>query len=292
MSAPFGQKTHVSADDGKGPDVTGRSYSVRVVRANAGATIAFNDPDNKLAILAAGNYPFPKGGWEKIYLTGNVSIEYALDPGLHLETVAPPQDANGNQAIIGAAADGAAAVGPAVLVAGKDQNTAFVRTIEVVPETQPIANVGLANVLIVGGADGAGARPLGLDTSRRLKTVPRAADWAITNTSAAAGTATATKAAAGGVRHVCKTLAASIGAGAAAQGPLNAVLRDGATGVGAILHSGELAAPANTGDSYTPAQLDQVGTSGNAMTAEFTAAGAANTVQTVNVAGYDLNAND
>lgn len=113
--------------------------------------------------------------------------------------------------------------------------------------------------------------------------------WGITNTSAAAGTATISKAAITGFRHVAMCVSASIGVGAAAQGPVTFVVRDGATGAGTVIWTGTMsAAAAGTGMIAQQCGLNIVGSVSTAMTIEFTAAGAANTVESVSLSGFTM----
>jgi hypothetical protein len=93
--------------------------------------------------------------------------------------------------------------------------------------------------------------------------------------------AVATQAAVAGAMHICRSITASIVAGAAAQGQLQVVLRDGATGVGTILWSDNVACPAAESDRITIAGMNISGTPGNAMTLEFVAAGVATTFESV-----------
>jgi len=112
--------------------------------------------------------------------------------------------------------------------------------------------------------------------------------WPVQNTPAAATQATITKAAVAGVRHVCDSITATIACAATAQTPIQVVLRDGTTGAGTILWSAELAAIANGMGEVAVTGLGIPGTSGNAMTLEFVAAGVAASVESVSMVGYDL----
>jgi hypothetical protein len=85
---------------------------------------------------------------------------------------------------------------------------------------------------------------------------------------------------------VCKSITVSIAA-VAAQGAINVVLRDGATGVGAILWQAVLIAAAGTSDRITLSGLNIAGSAGNAMTLETTAAPAATNFAVVSLSGYD-----
>lgn len=112
--------------------------------------------------------------------------------------------------------------------------------------------------------------------------------WSVQHTPAAATQATITKAAVAGSRHVCDSITVTIAAGATAQTPIQVVLRDGATGVGAILWSAKLSAPVNSMADIELNGLSIPGTSGAAMTLEFTAGGVAASEQAVSMVGYDI----
>lgn len=111
--------------------------------------------------------------------------------------------------------------------------------------------------------------------------------WAAFQTPAAATQATCNRVAAAGVSHVCNSIAATIN-GTAAQPALILVLRDGATGAGAIIWSLRLG-PVVIGDSkeFFLSGLNIVGTAGNAMCLEFTTAPAATNFESVAMTGFD-----
>lgn len=114
--------------------------------------------------------------------------------------------------------------------------------------------------------------------------------WTVVSTPAANVQATATKAGVAGTRHVCTGISLGLKSGVApAAVRVAAMLRDGASGVGAELWHGDLAiqAVAGAGDHIHITGLNIVGTAGNAMTLEFGAAGGANTFETVTLSGYD-----
>jgi hypothetical protein len=113
-------------------------------------------------------------------------------------------------------------------------------------------------------------------------------NWAVNSTPAAATQATATKAAAAGVRHFCTSISATLAAGATAQAAAAVLnLRDGATGAGTILWSKQVILPVNGVWEVNLGSLNIPGTAGNAMTLEFSAAGAAGTFESVSMTGYD-----
>lgn len=113
------------------------------------------------------------------------------------------------------------------------------------------------------------------------------AEWSVFHTPAVNTQATATKAAgAAGVRHVCRTITATIhGLIAATETTVLINLRDGATGAGTILWQLLLhVIPAGTTGLTLPVNI--MGTAATAMTLEFAAAGGANTFESVAMTGY------
>lgn len=91
--------------------------------------------------------------------------------------------------------------------------------------------------------------------------------------------------------HVCQTIHATFNAGATAPAAIQVgvVLRDGASGSGAILWSSQMALTAVGGQASPPVEISGLnisGTPGNAMTLEFQAAGGANTFETVSFSGF------
>jgi hypothetical protein len=127
-----------------------------------------------------------------------------------------------------------------------------------------------------------------------LPTVVRGAPhWTIFNDPAVNTAATISKAAGtGGAVHVADCVTATLVANTTAPAAIvvTAVIRDGATGVGTILWSADLGLTATAGLSSAPMQLCGLninGTANTSMTIEFTAAGGANTFETVGLTGYD-----
>src|SRR5215472_15184630 len=104
--------------------------------------------------------------------------------------------------------------------------------------------------------------------------------------------ATATHAAVSGKAHVCQTIHATLadGTGTAAASANSIVLRDGASGSGTVLWASQLSVPATVGQAAAPVEISGLaiqGTVGNAMTLEFTTAGAsANVFETVAFTGF------
>lgn len=89
-----------------------------------------------------------------------------------------------------------------------------------------------------------------------------------------------------GVSNVCRSITASISAGATASGIVKVVLRDGATGVGPALWVCNLVVGilGNAVIGLTGLQIE--GTPATEMTLEFTVAGGATTQETVAMSGY------
>lgn len=116
----------------------------------------------------------------------------------------------------------------------------------------------------------------------------------VKNHSPAANTqATASAAAAGaGVRWVCTAIHVGIACGGTAPTATSGTwnLRDGATGAGTVLWSGELGVPATAGATQGMSITDLwiPGTANTAMTLEFAAASGANTKQYVNFTAVKL----
>lgn len=116
--------------------------------------------------------------------------------------------------------------------------------------------------------------------------------WAAVSTPAAGVVASATQAAGGaGVRHICSGILVTYGAIAAPVATaLTWNLRDGATGVGTILASGQIAVPAAVfqGQPIMLSDLAIVGSAATAMTLEFSAA-LANLLEGCTLIGWDAN---
>lgn len=119
-------------------------------------------------------------------------------------------------------------------------------------------------------------------------------NWSINNVPAAATQATITRAAgAAGVRHVCTSVDATLIVPPTVNQPAIQInLRDGATGAGTILWSRRVGFGVAAGaDGFefkvSLAPLSIFGSAATAMTLEFSAAGAATTLQSVALTGYD-----
>ncbi len=121
--------------------------------------------------------------------------------------------------------------------------------------------------------------------------VAKPGEWSATHAPVVNTAATATKAAgAAGVRHVCTGVSFCVASDAAATPTALLVhLRDGATGVGAILASWYISISATAGESRQVAitGLNIVGAAATAMCLEFAAAPGANAYASVAIQGYD-----
>jgi len=122
---------------------------------------------------------------------------------------------------------------------------------------------------------------------RQVTVPPVGGQFALYHNPAAATQATISQAAgAAGVKNVATKLSFSIYTGASAQTIITVGLRDGATGAGTVLWSKSVALPAN---SYWSENVDLPhiqGSAATAMTVEFSAAGVANSVESVCLMGY------
>ena len=79
------------------------------------------------------------------------------------------------------------------------------------------------------------------------------------------------------------------GTGGPAPSQISVVVRDGASGVGAVLWATQMALPSVAGQASPPIEIGGLaitGTLGNAMTVEFTAGGGPNTFETVAFTGF------
>lgn len=121
------------------------------------------------------------------------------------------------------------------------------------------------------------------------------ANWSITHTPAADTQATITRAAGGaGVVHICTSITATLIAPAGSvSGNVQINLRDGASGLGTILWSQTFLVGGATSVSagvigIALSGLQIPGSPNTAMTLEFSAAGGANTLESVALTGYDV----
>ena len=142
-------------------------------------------------------------------------------------------------------------------------------------------------------ARSASAAALAAFSSAGAALVSEPGNWSINHTPAAATQATITRAAGGAsVRHVATSISAYLIIQPTINQPVITLnLRDGGTGAGTILWSRNIgvgAALANGGEqSVELSGLKIVGSANTAMTLEFSAAGAAGTIQSVALTGHD-----
>lgn len=146
------------------------------------------------------------------------------------------------------------------------------------------------------GADGMsrirtnGATNLSAATQAQAIMSAQPGEWAVNHVPAANTKATITQAAGGaGVRHVCRSITATVvGLAAAAEAVVVVQLRDGATGAGTVLWSTNLLITGTTGSQVgvTLPGLNIVGSDDTAMTLEFVGAGGASTYESVALTGY------
>lgn len=121
----------------------------------------------------------------------------------------------------------------------------------------------------------------------------RPGDWSVISVPIANTQATASKGAGGaGVRHVCTSITAILAADTTAPGAASVIVNliDGASGGGVYLWRGRLALPATAGETreIVISGLNIFGTANTAMTLEFSAAGGANTFESVTLTGYSV----
>lgn len=122
---------------------------------------------------------------------------------------------------------------------------------------------------------------------RQVIIPPISGQFALYHNPAAATQATVSQAAgAAGVKNVASLLSYSILTVGTAQTSITVALRDGATGAGTILWQKTFILPVNTVISETIALPHVQGTAATAMTLEFSGAGVAASVQSVNLMGY------
>lgn len=115
--------------------------------------------------------------------------------------------------------------------------------------------------------------------------------WTEHHAPAANNAATISRAAVTTGVHVLDCAVAKLAAGAAAPtaATVNLVVRDGATGAGTVKLQMPMSIPAVAGDpgqTFSQCGLNIVGTVNTAMTIEFSAAGGANTIESVFMKGF------
>ena len=127
---------------------------------------------------------------------------------------------------------------------------------------------------------------VGLTTGLGSALIASPGEWSISQSPASATQATVTRAAVAGARHVCRSISVSLAA-VVAQGPINFILRDGASGMGASLWQVTINAAAGDGKWLALDGLNIVGSENTAMTLESNAAPAPTNFAAVALSGYD-----
>lgn len=158
-----------------------------------------------------------------------------------------------------------------------------------IPTTQYVYNgAGFDRLRTASAATQSAATKVG------IAAVAQVGNWSAIHVPATATQATATQAAgAAGVRHICTGITAVLTSGAlalAAGAPLIVSVIDGASGGTNYLWRAYINIPAVAGQDSTIALsgLSLVGSAATAMTLEFSAAGGANSYQSVTLTGYDV----
>jgi hypothetical protein len=124
---------------------------------------------------------------------------------------------------------------------------------------------------------------------RGIQSVEHCGHWSQSHEPAVTVLGTTTKAASGGITHVCTGFSGSLVAVAAIAAPLYLRIRNGASGLGTILWSMAFTAPAGTCINYALSGLSLVNTEGNALTCEWSAAPGATNFQAVSLTGFSIN---
>lgn len=114
--------------------------------------------------------------------------------------------------------------------------------------------------------------------------VIRPDDLTVNNTPAANAQATISTAAPNAAARLIATgILLSLSGSGATAAPIQWFLRDGATGVGAVLLTGFLSIVAGTAAVVAMSDISVPGSAGNVLTLEFGAAGGANTQESVSL---------
>lgn len=133
-----------------------------------------------------------------------------------------------------------------------------------------------------------GQAALGVGDQSKLIVEP--GHWVANGEPAAGAKASASRAAAAGLRHICRGISFTLAStnGGSAEGPLLVRLRDGASGAGTVLASWAVSALVGDSRQVTITGLSLVGSVNTAMTLEFSAAPAgAASQETCTLEGYD-----
>lgn len=272
----------------------GNFFWVRVTSYGNGATLALDDQkavtlDALLHYVSKGNVGGPT--YKRVTITGVANIEVGEspdepDPGAvnqqsSLASGAPIMQATA----ITNDSSGGVIVPNVVTIAGQDE-TNGTQHIYVAPQAGESTNANDAGFPVMFADEGGTPiwRFSKSDSTGRLKTLVRGADWMLVNEAASSGTASATQTAVAGKRHI------TLGGTAAFASPTVAAtafvrVRDGATGAGTILWSCTLGG--NTGSGGTVAiPTGLIGSVNTAMTVEFSGA-ISTATQSVSLNGFD-----
>lgn len=270
----------------------GNFFWARVTSYTGVATIALDDAkamtvDALLHYVSKGNAGGPT--YKRISLTGIVTVECGESPD-----DPDPGAVNGSGAMSTLTQSGAASnisIGSPltsfnpVVITGQD-TTAGVQNIYEAPLAGEAVAATAAGFPVMFADEGGTPiwRYAKSDSTGRLKTLVRGADWMLANETASSGTASATQTAVAGKRHI------TLGGTAAFASPTVAAtafvrVRDGTTGAGTILWSCALGG--NTGSGGTVAiPSGLIGSVNTAMTVEFSGA-ISTATQSVSLNGFD-----
>lgn len=271
----------------------GNYFWVRVTSYTPGATLTLDDQktlviDALLHYVSKGNVGGPT--YKRVTITGIANVEVGESPD---DPDPGPVNASGAMSTL------VQTVSPAnigigtplsnfnpVVITGQD-STQGVQNIYEAPLAGEAVTASTAAGFPVMFADEGGTsiwRYAKSDSSGRLKTLVRGADWMLATEAASSGTASATQAAVAGKRHI------TLGGTAAFASPTVAAtafvrVRDGTAGTGTILWSCALGG--NTGSGGTVAiPSGLIGSINTAMTVEFSGA-ISTATQSVSLDGFD-----
>lgn len=281
----------VTADAGSGPFPVSDNAGSLTVDAPVGTPVFVRLSDGASAIttlpVSAASLPLP---------TGAATAALQTQPGVDIGDVTVNNGSGASAVNVqdggnSLTVDGTVTVTQSTATSLKTQAEAYQGGSAVAagnPLQVTLANTG-ANTTAVKVDGSAVTQPV----SGTVTSAPTAPAWYIHHLPAANTQATITRAAAGvGVKNVCLgftvTLAAQSTAPAAVQ--LSVSLIDGASGGGTYLWRSVISLPAIAGavSSITLSNVYLVGTANTALTLEFSAAGGANTIESVSMRGTTL----
>lgn len=135
----------------------------------------------------------------------------------------------------------------------------------------------------------AGAASVAADPVVGAMLVTEPGEWTENDGPAANTQSTATHAAGGAAeRHICKSITATLIAGATASNAISVRLRDGITGVGTILWRATMTVPIGVGQSIVIPNINIIGSVATAMTLEFAGAAGVTTIENVAMSGITV----